>query len=332
MSGRCCEFCKGPMPPEGGKAFCSALCSARSFAGFTRDLFTSTVAERIAKRKAASKAVGQCDWCGARSKHLYCEDRCQQKRFASDNQEKFSERARQRSEARAAAPCLDCSKPIERIVYRGRGVFYCEQCAQRRAAESHRETRRRLSQPNVPLSRGLRRVLEAARQGARTNADFQLALGQQSPGSALDALIKKGLLAIRRVPGKKSHVYVPAEDVLELDGALLEVAQAEEAYRATWERVLASRAALDRLLLAIPAGQALPPLSRHTGDSQTARCLRLLESAPERSFDLKAVALALGCSRKTVGRPLSLLCRDGEIERVELGVYRAKSKARARAA
>lgn len=48
--------------------------------------------------------------------------------------------------------------------------------------------------------------------------------------------------------------------------------------------------------------------------------------------DLKAVALALGCSRKTVGRPLSLLCRDGEIERVELGVYRARSKARARAA
>lgn len=320
------------MPPK-GNVFCSALCLSRSFAGFDRALFEESAAKRIEKRKTASKLAGKCDWCGAPSKNLYCHETCHRKRVHSDENECKSERARERREQRAEACCLDCPNPIGRIVYTGRLPLYCERCCKRRNAESNRTSRRQRAQPNLPLPRALRRVLDAAKSGVRTKTGFRLALtlGQRTLAEGLRALVKRGLLVTRKPPQGKL-IYVPAEETLELDGALLEAARAEDAYREAWDRVLASRAALDQLLMGTPPVRALPPLSKHLEESLRTRCLQLLESAPEESFCLKSVALTLGCTRKEATTALCFLCRAGEIERAALGLYRARSKPQAKGA
>lgn len=328
-----CLYCKGPLPPadpkQGRNTFCASLCASRYFARIPLAKAQETIEqakERFAQRKAKAKERGVCDWCGARAKGLYCSNNkaCQNKRTHDDWAYLRTKRAMLRREAHALQPCSDCGNPINRVVYVGGLPTMCERCsAQRNKAWSGNARKKSLKDPNVPLPRALRRVLEAIQGGVQTRQELEasMGIGKDYANTLLSSLRERGLVAERQVGAKR--ILTEADRAVELDGALLAVAEAEQAYAAAWERVLATRKELDQRLLA-PTPRPLPklaPASRRWENSIPSRILAKLNESPA-IWSIDDLAACLGCPKKTVRSLLSELHTRGYIERVKMGQYR----------
>ena len=243
MSARTCPQCQGPMPPKKpGKhrTYCSPLCSSRAFGALDKP--------RLDEIRA--KLPGTCAYCDGSLPEgsTYCDRQCYRKHY---NELREAREKDERHAAREAPqPCLDCGEIRDRISYGG-GLRYCTHCIRQRDLAFGKRKRAGLKNPNLPMPRSMRRLVELLGQGPATPAALAKAAGPN--GASLlhrytSGLAARGLLV--RVRLGQDHWFALAGPQ---GDALLAAAQAildaEAAYRAAWQAVLAARAALDALIV-----------------------------------------------------------------------------------
>ena len=242
------------MPPKSTdghlRKYCSFLCGVRAFEAL----------DKPRQDEVRSKLPGTCAYCGGKAPEgrKCCDAQC------ANRLRREESGARQTAENRAARetprPCVDCGETIDRISYLGVLVSHCTRCARQRHCAKEQRRVASAKNPNLPMPRAMRELVELLRQGPQTAAALARGVGMKDHDSNrryLRGLERRGLLV--RVRLGNNHWFALAGP--DGDATLAEaraVLDAERGHRAAWQVVLAARARLDARL----QGQGTTPAKR----------------------------------------------------------------------